>query len=82
MSKKEIIVSNVSEEHRGRYAMKNEFFFIKLIIAKTKKRYLSKILLREGNRLTKPKYDIKGLTSILADIFKRPITKKLVMQTV
>lgn len=52
--------SNVSEEHRGRYAMKNEFFFIKLIIAKTKKRYLSKILLREGNRLTKPKYDIKG----------------------
>ena len=57
--------SNVSEEHRGRYAMKNEFFFIKLIIAKTKKRYLSKILLREGNRLTKPKYDIKGLTDIL-----------------
>lgn len=52
--------SNVSEEHRPRYAMKNEFFFSKLIIAKTKKRYLSKILLREGNRLTKPKYDVKG----------------------
>lgn len=71
--------SNVEESHRGRYAMKNEFFFIKLIIAKTKKRYLSKVLLREGNRLTKPKYDVKGLTNIFNVIFKRPSTKKLVL---
>ena len=71
--------SNVEESHRGRYAMKNEFFFIKLIIAKTKKRYLSKVLLREGNLLTKPKYDVKGLTNIFNVIFKRPSTKKLVL---
>lgn len=52
--------SNIEESIRPRYNMKNEFYFAKLIIAKTKKRYLSKILLREGNRLKKPKYDVKG----------------------
>jgi hypothetical protein len=40
--------------------MKNEFFFIKLVIGKKKKRYLSKVLLREGNLMLKPKTDIKG----------------------
>jgi hypothetical protein len=53
-------MSNVEESIRPRYSMKNEFFFANLIIAKVKKRYLSKILLREGHRLTKPKYDVKG----------------------
>lgn len=52
--------SNVDEEIRPRFNMKNEFYFARLIIAKTKKRYLSKIILREGNRLKKPKYDVKG----------------------
>lgn len=52
--------SNVEESIRPRFNMKNEFFFTRLIIAKTKKRYLSKIMLREGNRLKKPKYDVKG----------------------
>lgn len=52
--------SNVEESIRPRFNMKNEFYFARLIIAKTKKRYLSKILLREGNRLKKPKYDVKG----------------------
>lgn len=52
--------SNVEESIRPRFNMKNEFFFARLIIAKTKKRYLSKIMLREGNRLKKPKYDVKG----------------------
>ena len=52
--------SNIDDEHRGRYRMKNEFMFDKLIIAKTKKRYLSKIVLREGNLMNPPKYDIKG----------------------
>lgn len=52
--------SNVEESIRPRYNMKNEFYFARLIIAKTKKRYLSIILLREGNRLKKPKYDVKG----------------------
>ena len=54
------LMSNVAEEYRSRYSMKNEFFFSNLILAKVKKRYLSKVLLREGNRLLKPKYDVKG----------------------
>lgn len=52
--------SNVQEDIRPRYNMKNEFYFNKLIIAKTKKRYMSRIILREGNRLLKPNYDVKG----------------------
>lgn len=52
--------SNVDEKIRPRYNMKNEFYFSKLIIAKVKKRYLSKIIRREGSILTKPKYDVKG----------------------
>ena len=51
---------NVDEQYRSRFNMKNEFLILRLIIAKTKKRYLSKIYLREGNELTKPKLDIKG----------------------
>ena len=54
------LMSNVEEKYRARYSMKNEFFFSNLILAKVKKRYLSKVLLREGHRLTKPKYDVKG----------------------
>lgn len=53
-------MSNVAPEYRGRYEMKNEFFFSNLVIAKVKKRYLSKVLLREGHKLKKPKYDTKG----------------------
>lgn len=52
--------SNISKEHRSRYKMKNEFFFSRLILANVKKRYLNKMLLQEGNLLTKPTYDIKG----------------------
>ena len=72
--------SNVEESHRPRYNMKNEFFFSKLIIAKTKKRYLSQILLREGNRLKKPKTDVKGLTCKLSTLHTRPNTKRLVFK--
>lgn len=52
--------SNIPEEYRPIFNMKNEFLFLKLIIGKTKKRYISKIVLREGNRMNPPKYDIKG----------------------
>ena len=54
------INSNIPEEHRSRYAMKNEFMFGLLVIGETKKRYLSSILLREGNVINPPKTDIKG----------------------
>lgn len=52
--------SNIDEEYRPRFNMKNEFLILRLIIAKTKKRYLSKQYLREGNLLPKPKIDVKG----------------------
>lgn len=54
------LCSNVAEEHRGQYSMKNEFFFSNLILAKVKKRYLSKVLLREGTKLSKPKFNVTG----------------------
>ena len=54
--------SNIPEEYRPIYNMKNEFFFLRLVIGKAKKRYISKIVLREGNLMNPPKYDVKGLT--------------------
>lgn len=52
--------SNIPEEYRPRYNMKNEFYFSRLIIGLTKKRYISKIILREGNLMNPAKIDIKG----------------------
>ena len=52
--------SNVPEEERGRLDMKNEFFDELLVIGDTKKRYISKQILREGNLLNPPKSDVKG----------------------
>jgi hypothetical protein len=66
-------MSNIPEEFRPRYSMKNEFFMSLLVIGKTKKRYISKILLREGNLMTPPKQDIKGLIN-------RSHTKKFVLE--
>jgi hypothetical protein len=53
--------SNIPEEFRPIYNMKNEFLFLRLVIGKTKKRYISKIVLREGTLMDPPKYDVKGL---------------------
>jgi hypothetical protein len=52
--------SNIPDEYKERFDMKNEFFNSLLVIGNTKKRYISKQKLREGNLLTKPKSDIKG----------------------
>lgn len=52
--------SNIPEEFRPLYNMKNEFYFIILVIGKAKKRYISKMRLREGNLLDPPKSDVKG----------------------
>jgi len=52
--------ANIPEEFRPNFNMKNEFYFSKLIIGSAKKRYITKILLREGNLLNPAKYDIKG----------------------
>lgn len=52
--------ANIPEEYRERFNMKNEFFNTLLVIGKTKKRYISKQKLREGNLLVPSKADIKG----------------------
>lgn len=80
------LMSNVEEKYRPRYSMKNEFFFSNLVLAKVKKRYLSKVILREGHRLTKPKYDIKGYdfkkasTSDDASKFFMHVVKDLILE--
>lgn len=52
--------SNIPEEYRGRFDMKNEFFDELLVIADKKKRYITKQTLREGNCNNPPKIDTKG----------------------
>lgn len=52
--------SNIPEEFRHHFNMKNEFLFLKIVVSKKKKRYVSSIILREGNLLNPLKYDIKG----------------------
>ena len=53
-------MSNVAEEYRPIYNMKNEYLFLKLIIDDSKKRYINKIALREGNLMNPPLLDLKG----------------------
>lgn len=54
------IHSNIPDEYRGRFAMKNEFYMTKLVIGRKKKRYISAIRLREGNLMSPYKPDVKG----------------------
>lgn len=55
--------ANICEDYRELLSMKSEFFFKRLVIGKKKKRYISKIALREGAYINPPKYDIKGWTN-------------------
>lgn len=79
--------SNIPEEFRPIYNMKNEFFMNRLIIGNTKKRYISKILLREGNLMNPPKQDIKGFDfkkatcSEFAEKFYMKLLKKYVIDS-
>ena len=66
--------ANMSEAYQHYISMKNEFYFDKLLIGDSKKRYLSKILLREGNLINPPKFDIKGLTEK-----SRPLIEKSIL---
>lgn len=58
------IASNIPDDYHRYINMKNEFFFSLLAIGTAKKRYISKIILREGNLLSKPKIDVKGFDFI------------------
>ena len=52
-------VANIPDDIAWRINIKNEFLFERMILSDTKKRYMSKTLLREGNEFKK--IDIKGL---------------------
>ena len=79
--------SNIPEEHRFRFGMKNEFLFTKLVIGKKKKRYISAIKLREGNLLEPYKADCKGydyMKSATSDLAKKrfdSIVKNRILET-
>ena len=70
--------SNIPEEFRPIYNMKNEFFMRRIAIGNTKKRYLSLFKLREGSLLNPPKTDIKGFDfkkSVTSDICEKMFTE-------
>lgn len=52
--------SNIPEEYRRRFDMKNEFFNELTIIGAKKKRYITEQTLREGNYNSPPKINITG----------------------
>lgn len=52
---------NIRGDFRKRFNMKNEFLFLRLFIANVKKRYVSSIILREGNLYDPVRIDIKGM---------------------
>lgn len=51
---------NILPSFQPNINMKNEFLFSKQILANVKKRYITNVLLREGNLVTPSKIDIKG----------------------
>lgn len=79
--------SNIPEKYRPKFNMKNEFLFIRLFIAKKKKRYLSSIILREGNLYDPVRIDEKGLdykrsgTSESCEDYYRSLTVKYLLDT-
>ena len=81
------IHSNIPDDYRHKFNMKNEFYFDKLVIGRKKKRYISSIKLREGNLLDPYKQDVKGFDYMKAttseDAKKRfdYIVKKYILES-
>ena len=76
--------SNIEEKIRPRFNMKNEFLFRKMILMKKKKRYISSVILREGNLFNPVKVDLKGVDFLKSEssayattYFKKLCTKYL-----
>lgn len=57
--------SGIPEKYAWRLNMKNEFLFFKMLLTDTKKRYMSKVLLREGKVFEK--LDNKGVDHLKAE---------------
>ena len=63
--KKFAINSNIPDIYHDRIHMKSEFLFRKMILTNTKKRYMSKVMLREGTVFEK--IDTKGLDHLKSE---------------
>ena len=75
--KKFAINSGVPEEYHNRIHMKSEFLFRKMMLTTTKKRYMAKIMLREGTVFEKR--EVKGLDFLKSECneFTREFISKL-----
>ena len=75
--KKFAITSGVPEEYHNRIHMKSEFLFRKMMLTTTKKRYMAKIMLREGTVFEKR--EVKGLDFLKSECneFTREFISKL-----
>ena len=63
--KKFAINSGVLEDFHSRLHMKSEFLFRRMLLTNTKKRYMSKVMLREGTVFEKN--DVKGLDHLKSE---------------
>lgn len=75
--KKFAITSGIPEEYHNRIHMKSEFLFRKMLLTMTKKRYMAKIMLREGTLYEKT--EVKGLDHLKSECndFTRNFITKL-----
>ena len=75
--KKFAINSGVPEDYHNRLHMKSEFLFRRMLLTNTKKRYMSKVMLREGTVFEKN--DVKGLDHLKSECneFTRNFINKL-----
>lgn len=75
--KKFAINSGIPEEYHNRLHMKSEFLFRRMLLTNTKKRYMSKVMLREGTVFEKN--DTKGLDHLKSECndFTRDFINKL-----
>ena len=78
---------NILPSFKPNINMKNEFLFSKQILANVKKRYITNVLLREGNLVSPSKVDIKGFdfvkstTTEETTIYFKELIKKYILFT-
>lgn len=74
--KKFAINSGIPEDYHNRLHMKSEFLFRRMVLTGTKKRYMSKVMLREGTLYEKT--DNKGLDHLKSEC--NEFTRKFITQ--
>lgn len=78
---------NILPSFQPNINMKNEFLFSKQILANVKKRYITNVLLREGNLVSPSKVDIKGFDFVKSTtteetmVYFKELIKKYILFT-